>query len=72
MKVKDLREKALKKANELEAEARAANHNCLLMPIYQACLAVVRTCDDGLRGRSDKEAEEMADALAAKINLGSK
>lgn len=69
MKVKELREKALRKANELEAESRAANRNCLLMPIYQACLSVVRACDDGLRGRTDKEAEELADKMAKELKL---
>lgn len=68
MKIKDLRDKALKKANDLEAAATAENRNCLLMPIYQACLQTVKICDD-LGKRTDPDSERIADGLAAKIGV---
>lgn len=68
MKINDLREKALKKANDLEAEAVAENRNCLLMPIYQACLQTIKICDE-LGKRTDEAAERQADELAEKIGI---
>ena len=71
MKIKDLREKSLKKANDLEAAAALENRNCLMMPIYQACLQTVKICDD-LGKRTDDVAERLADELAAKIGVSNK
>lgn len=63
MKVKDLRAAALKKANEVEAKAAEENKNCLLMPAFVRAMQVVSECDNTLRGRTDKEAEDRADEL---------
>ena len=68
MKIEELREKALKKANDIEALAAKNNANCLLMPAYQDCLQAVKICDD-LKGRTDETAERLADELAEKIGL---
>ena len=68
MKIEELREKALKKANDLEAWAHVNNVNCLLMPRFQGCLQAVKMCDD-LKGRTDETAERLADEVAEKIGL---
>ena len=67
MNVKTLREKALARANAIEAKAVAENKNCLLMPAYQTALQVVAECDNVLFGRTDKAAEERADELNKKL-----
>lgn len=68
MKVKDLRDLALKKANNLEVTAAKRNENCLLMPMYQNCLMVIKVCDE-MAGRTDEAAEELAKKMADLIEI---
>ena len=67
MKVNDLRNAALKKANDVEAKAAEENKNCLLMPAFVRAMNVISECDNNLRGRTDKAAEDRADELKKKL-----